>query len=160
VNNQGAIFSAVVPEYSRLGLIRSRELGDLLAITLGKGDAAMMRGHGITTAYPEVRAATVAACYLEESAALQLRMLAAVGGNASRRRTFTPRRVGPPQGPDRRQRRPSARGRPLRRGRRGDAAGSRTTLAPEISLRAIAATAASEGKISRGKCGLPRGGQA
>ena len=49
----------------------------------------MMRGHGITTAFPDVRAATVAACYLEESAALQLRMLAAAGGDARRLRTFT-----------------------------------------------------------------------
>jgi ribulose-5-phosphate 4-epimerase/fuculose-1-phosphate aldolase len=95
VHNQGAIFSAGVPEYSRLGLIRTRELGDLLAITLGKGIAAMMRGHGITTAFPEVRAATVAACYLEESAALQLRMLAAAGGNAAKLRAFTPEEAGP-----------------------------------------------------------------
>jgi ribulose-5-phosphate 4-epimerase/fuculose-1-phosphate aldolase len=95
VHNQGAIFSAGVPEYSRLGLIRTRELGDLLALTLGKGDAAMMRGHGITTAYPGVRAATVAACYLEESAALQLRMLAAAGGNAAKLRVFTTEEAGP-----------------------------------------------------------------
>jgi ribulose-5-phosphate 4-epimerase/fuculose-1-phosphate aldolase len=49
----------------------------------------MMRAHGITTAFPEVRSATVAACYLEESAALQLRMLAAAGGDASRIRALT-----------------------------------------------------------------------
>jgi ribulose-5-phosphate 4-epimerase/fuculose-1-phosphate aldolase len=49
----------------------------------------MMRGHGITTAFPDVRSATVAACYLEESAALQLRMLGAAGGDASRLRTLT-----------------------------------------------------------------------
>ncbi|MDQ3028048.1 MAG: hypothetical protein M3R58_16295 [Pseudomonadota bacterium] len=49
----------------------------------------MMRGHGITTAFPDVRSATVAACYLEESAALQLRMLAAAGGDASKLRTYT-----------------------------------------------------------------------
>jgi ribulose-5-phosphate 4-epimerase/fuculose-1-phosphate aldolase len=49
----------------------------------------MMRGHGITTVFGDVRAATVAACYLEESAALQLRMLAAAGGNASKVRAFT-----------------------------------------------------------------------
>jgi len=89
VHNQGGIFAAGVPEYSRVGLIRSRELGDLLAATLGAGNAAMMRGHGITTAFAEVRSATVAACYLEESAALQLRMLAAAGGDASRIRAFT-----------------------------------------------------------------------
>ena len=89
VHNQGGIFADGVPEYSPIGLIRSRELGDLLALTIGKGNAAMMRAHGITTAFPEVRSATVAACYLEESAALQLRMLAAVGGDASRLRALT-----------------------------------------------------------------------
>jgi L-fuculose-phosphate aldolase len=89
VHNQGAIFAEGVPEYSRVGLIRSRELGDLLALTLGGGIAAMMRGHGITTAFPDVRSATVAACYLEESAALQLRMLAAAGGDAARLRSFS-----------------------------------------------------------------------
>lgn len=89
VHNQGGIFAGGVPEYARVGLIRSRELGDLLAATLGRGIAAMMRGHGITTAFPEVRSATVAACYLEESAALQLRMLAAAGGDARRLRTYT-----------------------------------------------------------------------
>jgi ribulose-5-phosphate 4-epimerase/fuculose-1-phosphate aldolase len=90
VHNQGGIFAAGIPEYSRIGLIRSRELGDLLAATLGAGNAVMMRGHGITTAYADVRAATVAACYLEESAALQLRMLSATGGDASRLRAFSP----------------------------------------------------------------------
>jgi L-fuculose-phosphate aldolase len=89
VHNQGGIFADGVPEYSRIGLIRTRELGDLLAATVGPGIAAMMRGHGITTAFPDVRSATVAACYLEESAALQLRMLGAAGGDASRLRTFT-----------------------------------------------------------------------
>ena len=89
VHNQGAIFSSGIPEYSRVGLIRTRELGDLLAKVVGAGKAAMMRGHGITTAFADVRRATVAACYLEESAALQLRMLAAAGGDASRLRAFT-----------------------------------------------------------------------
>jgi ribulose-5-phosphate 4-epimerase/fuculose-1-phosphate aldolase len=55
----------------------------------------MMRGHGITTAFPDVRTATVAACYLEESAALQLRMLAATGGDASRLRVFSAEEAGP-----------------------------------------------------------------
>jgi ribulose-5-phosphate 4-epimerase/fuculose-1-phosphate aldolase len=89
VHNQGGIFAAGVPEFSPIGLIRSRELGDLLAKTVGGGSAAMMRGHGITTAYADVRAATVAACYLEESAALQLRMLAAAGGDAAKIRVFS-----------------------------------------------------------------------
>ncbi|HSS28673.1 MAG TPA: class II aldolase/adducin family protein [Usitatibacter sp.] len=89
VHNQGGIFAAGVPEYSRVGLVRSRELGELLARVLDAGNAVMMRGHGITTAFADVRTATVAACYLEESASLQLRMLAAVGGDASRLRVFT-----------------------------------------------------------------------
>lgn len=89
VHNQGGIFAAGVPEYSRIGLIRTSELGDLVALAVGAGIATMMRGHGVTTALPDVRSATVAACYLEESAALQLRMLAAAGGDASRLRTYT-----------------------------------------------------------------------
>jgi len=89
VHNQGGIFAGGVPEYERIGLIRSRELGELLARKLGQGVAVMMRGHGITTALADIRTATVAACYLEESAALQLRMLAAAGGDASRIRAYT-----------------------------------------------------------------------
>jgi ribulose-5-phosphate 4-epimerase/fuculose-1-phosphate aldolase len=78
-----------VAEYDEVGLIRSRELGDALARRLGSKVAVMMRGHGITTAAANVRTATMAACFLEESAALQLRMLAAAGGDASRIRAFT-----------------------------------------------------------------------
>ena len=89
VHNQGGAFSGGVAEYDRVGLIRSRELGDLLAQRLGAGIAVMMRGHGITTAASDVRTATIAACFLEESSALQLRMLAAAGGDAGRIRVFT-----------------------------------------------------------------------
>ena len=89
VHNQGGAFHAGVPEYERIGLIRSRELGDLLARRLGAAIAVMMRGHGITTAASDVRTATVAACLLEESARLQLDMLAAAGGDAARIRAYT-----------------------------------------------------------------------
>jgi ribulose-5-phosphate 4-epimerase/fuculose-1-phosphate aldolase len=89
VHHQGGAFSGGVAEYDRIGLIRSRELGDLLAASLGNCVGVMMRGHGITTAAADVRTATIAACFLEESADLQLRMLAAVGGDATRIRTFT-----------------------------------------------------------------------
>jgi len=89
VHNQGGAFADGVPEYERVGLIRSRELGDLVAQRLGGGCAVMMRGHGISTAFQDVRAATVAACFMEESAELQLRMLAAAGGDAGRLRVFT-----------------------------------------------------------------------
>lgn len=89
VHNQAVAFIDGVPEYERIGLIRSRELGDAVAQCMGNGLAIMMRGHGITTAAADVRTATVAACFLEESADLQLRMLAATGGNGARLRTFT-----------------------------------------------------------------------
>ena len=89
VHNQGGVFVDGVPEYGRIGLIRSAELGDLVAQSLGGGVAVMMRGHGITTAFSNVRAATVAACFLEESAGLQIRMLSAAGGDAKRIRAFT-----------------------------------------------------------------------
>jgi ribulose-5-phosphate 4-epimerase/fuculose-1-phosphate aldolase len=89
VHNQGGPFHRRVGDYARIGLIRSRELGDLLAQSLGDNLAVMMRGHGITTAAADVRTATMAAVFLEESAALQLRMLAAAGGNAARIRAYT-----------------------------------------------------------------------
>jgi ribulose-5-phosphate 4-epimerase/fuculose-1-phosphate aldolase len=89
VHNQGGPFFGTLAEYDRIGLIRSRQLGDALARSLGGGVAVMMRGHGITTVAADVRTATVAACFLEESAELQLRMLAAAGGDARRVRAFT-----------------------------------------------------------------------
>jgi ribulose-5-phosphate 4-epimerase/fuculose-1-phosphate aldolase len=89
VHNQGGAFLDGVPEYERIGLIRTRELGDLLAHRLGAGIAVMMRGHGVTTAVADVRSATVAALFLEESADMQLRMLAGAGGDAGRLRIYT-----------------------------------------------------------------------
>lgn len=89
VHNQGVAFIDGVPVFERVGLIRTRELGDMVTGVMGKSVAVMMRGHGITTACEDVRAATVAACFLEESVELQLRMLAASGGNAARMRTLT-----------------------------------------------------------------------
>ena len=88
VHNQGGIFADGVPEYGRVGLIRSRELGDLVAQALGGGNAVMMRAHGITTAFESVKNATIAACFLQESCALQLRMLSAAGGDASKIRVL------------------------------------------------------------------------
>jgi L-fuculose-phosphate aldolase len=95
VHNQGGIFAKGVPEYARIGLIRSRELGDLVAKTLAGGNAVMMRGHGITTAFEGVRSATIAACFLEESCALQLRMLAAAGGDATKVRALSAEEAAP-----------------------------------------------------------------
>ena len=89
VFNNSAAFRNGVPEYERIGLIRTRELGDLVAKRLGSGIAVMMRGHGMSAALPDVRAATVIACYLEETASLQLRMLSAAGGDAGRLRVYS-----------------------------------------------------------------------
>lgn len=83
VHNHGGAFVDGVAQYERIGLIRTRELGDALARSLGGRVAVMMRGHGTTTATPDVRSATIAALYLEESARLQLAMLAAAGGDAA-----------------------------------------------------------------------------
>ncbi|HTR57923.1 MAG TPA: class II aldolase/adducin family protein [Casimicrobiaceae bacterium] len=88
VHNHGGAFIDGVAEYERIGLIRTHELGDALAHCLGSRIAVMMRGHGITTAAADVRQATVAALYLEESAGLQLAMLAAAGGNAGSIRAY------------------------------------------------------------------------
>ena len=88
VHNHGGAFVDGVADYERIGLIRTRELGDALAYSLGARVAVMMRGHGITTAAADVRQATVAALYLEESASLQLAMLAAAGGNAGSIRVY------------------------------------------------------------------------
>lgn len=87
--NNGAVFADGVPVHERIGLIRTRELGDELARRLGSGRAVLMRGHGIAVAEPDVRQATVVAFFLEENAELQLRMLAAVGGAAERLREYT-----------------------------------------------------------------------
>jgi ribulose-5-phosphate 4-epimerase/fuculose-1-phosphate aldolase len=89
VHNQGAGFLDGVAEYDHIGLIRTRTLGDALAEALGERVAVMMRGHGVTTVAADVRTATMAACFLEESAALQLKMLAAAGGDAGKLRAYS-----------------------------------------------------------------------
>lgn len=89
VHNQGGPFVDGIADYDRIGLIRSRELGDRLAESIGSKIAVMMRGHGITTIAGDIRTATAAAIFLEESADLQLRMLSAAGGNAQRIQTYT-----------------------------------------------------------------------
>ncbi|MBV8083309.1 MAG: class II aldolase/adducin family protein [Chloroflexi bacterium] len=90
IHHSAGVFGEGVPEYDRIGLIRSRELGDAVAASLGSRPAVMMRGHGIAVGLRDVRAATVAACFLEESCDLQLRMLAAAGGDGGKLRAFRP----------------------------------------------------------------------
>ena len=66
-----------------------------MAQALAGGNAVMMRGHGITTAFEGVKSATIAACFLEESCALQLRMLAAAGGDATKVRALSAEEAAP-----------------------------------------------------------------
>jgi ribulose-5-phosphate 4-epimerase/fuculose-1-phosphate aldolase len=70
--------------FDRIGLIRSRELGDEVAATMGRGRAMLLRGHGANIAEKDVRRAVILACHLEETAELQLAALSAVGGDRSR----------------------------------------------------------------------------
>jgi ribulose-5-phosphate 4-epimerase/fuculose-1-phosphate aldolase len=89
LHNHGGMFADGVPLYERVGLIRSRELGDQVALTLGGHRAMFLRGHGANVAETDVRRAAIVACFLEESAALQLRALAATGGRLDALRVFT-----------------------------------------------------------------------
>src|SRR6266851_772027 len=90
LHNAGGAFADGVPLFERIGLIRTRELGDQVAATLGAGRAMLLRGHGANIADSNVRRTTVLACFLEEAADLQLRALAAAGGRAEALRGFTP----------------------------------------------------------------------
>lgn len=88
LHNSGALFADGVPVFERVGLIRSSELGDDVAHTLGAKRAMLLRGHGANVAESTVRRAIVATCFLEEAADLQVRALAAVGGDASKVRFY------------------------------------------------------------------------
>jgi ribulose-5-phosphate 4-epimerase/fuculose-1-phosphate aldolase len=87
LHNSGAV-PGDVPVYERPGLIRSRELGDAVADVLGPRRAMLLRGHGANVADVDVRRAIVVACFLEESARMQVEALAATGGDASRLRFY------------------------------------------------------------------------
>ncbi len=88
LHNSAAPFASGVPVFERVGLIRSAALGDQVAATLGQHRAMLLRGHGANVAEADVRRAAVLACFLEEAAELQLRALAAVGGDAARVRFY------------------------------------------------------------------------
>jgi L-ribulose-5-phosphate 4-epimerase len=90
LHNSAAVFLDGVPLFERIGLIRTRELGEQVAATLGSRRAMLLRGHGANVAEVDVRRAAVVACFLEEAADLQLRALAASGGRPDALRAFTP----------------------------------------------------------------------
>jgi len=93
LHNSGGAFADGVPVFERVGLIRTRELGDEVASKLGAGRAMLLRGHGANVAESNVRRTAVVACFLEEAAELQLRALAAAGGRAEALHAFTPEEV-------------------------------------------------------------------
>jgi ribulose-5-phosphate 4-epimerase/fuculose-1-phosphate aldolase len=90
LHNSAGVFADGVPVFDHIGLIRSRELGDKVAATLGPRRAMFLRGHGANVAETDVRRAAIVACFLEEAADLQLRALAAAGGRADALRAFAP----------------------------------------------------------------------
>jgi L-ribulose-5-phosphate 4-epimerase len=89
IHNHGGMFADGVPLFDRVGLIRTRELGDQVAATLGDHRAMFLRGHGANVAEVDVRRAAIVACFLEESADMQLRALSAAGGRMEALQVFT-----------------------------------------------------------------------
>jgi ribulose-5-phosphate 4-epimerase/fuculose-1-phosphate aldolase len=73
----GAIFRNDVQVYDRITLIRTRELGDAVASTLGNHGAMLLRGHGVNIADKDVRRVCVMTLWMEEAANYQLRAMAA-----------------------------------------------------------------------------------
>jgi ribulose-5-phosphate 4-epimerase/fuculose-1-phosphate aldolase len=90
LHNSGGAFADGVPLFEPIGLIRTRQLGDQVAATLGAGRAMLLRGHGANIADANVRRTAVLACFLEEAADIQLRALAAAGGRAEALHAFSP----------------------------------------------------------------------
>lgn len=81
----GAIFRDEVQVFDPVTLIRTRELGDQVAATLGKHGAMLLRGHGVNVADKDVRRVCVMTLWMEEAANYQLRAM-----SAGKPRYFTP----------------------------------------------------------------------
>jgi ribulose-5-phosphate 4-epimerase/fuculose-1-phosphate aldolase len=90
LHNSAAGIGASVPVFDKVGLIRSRALGDEVAACLGDRRAMLLRGHGANVAERDVRLAALKAIFLEEAAQIQLQALAAAGGRADALRPYTP----------------------------------------------------------------------
>ena len=73
----GAIFRNDVQVFNRITLIRTRELGDAVASTLGDHGAMLLRGHGVNVADKDVRRVCVMTLWMEEAANYQLRAMSA-----------------------------------------------------------------------------------
>jgi ribulose-5-phosphate 4-epimerase/fuculose-1-phosphate aldolase len=81
----GAIFKNNVRVFDPITLIRTRELGDQVALTLGPHGAMLLRGHGVNVADQDVRRVCVMTLWMEEAANYQLRAM-----SAGKPRYFTP----------------------------------------------------------------------
>jgi L-ribulose-5-phosphate 4-epimerase len=73
----GAVFRNDVQVFDAITLIRTRELGDQVAATLGRHGAMLLRGHGVNVADKDVRRVCVMTLWMEEAANYQLRAMAA-----------------------------------------------------------------------------------
>ena len=84
----GAIFKNNVQIFNDITLIRTRELGDQVARTLGQHGAMLLRGHGVNVADTDVRRVCVMTLWMEEAANYQLRAMA-----AGKPKYFTPKEL-------------------------------------------------------------------
>ena len=73
----GAVFKNNVQVFDHITLIRTRELGDQVAATLGQYEAMLLRGHGVNVAGKDVRRVCVLTLWMEEAASYQLRAMSA-----------------------------------------------------------------------------------
>jgi ribulose-5-phosphate 4-epimerase/fuculose-1-phosphate aldolase len=73
----GAVFKNNVQVFDHITLIRTRELGDQVAGTLGQYEAMLLRGHGVNLAGKDVRRVCVLTLWMEEAASYQLRAMSA-----------------------------------------------------------------------------------
>ena len=87
--SNGNAFLGDVPIHDDPVWITTRELGDAVASELGGGRALLLRAHGAVTTGDDVRGALIQAANLEELAELNLRALAAAGGDPARVRWLT-----------------------------------------------------------------------
>lgn len=81
----GAVFKNNVQVFDSITLIRTRELGDQVAKSLGQHGAMILRGHGVNVADKDVRRVCVMTLWMEEAANYQLRAMA-----SGKPRYFTP----------------------------------------------------------------------
>lgn len=85
----GAVFRNDVRVFDPITLIRTRELGDQVAQTLGGHSAMLLRGHGVNVADKDVKRVCVMTLWMEEAANYQLRAMA-----AGKPRYFTEQELG------------------------------------------------------------------